>query len=90
MPHFAVIDQARSMARRVVVLVLNAADALRSQRGRTITHADRCVLDALPAPLLAIGADDAGAAAWVPNIELRPPCWCGDHCFTVQTIRALD
>ena len=37
-------------------------DPLRSQRGRTITHGFRFVLDHLPAPPLAVGADDAAAA----------------------------
>lgn len=65
-------------------------DPLRSQRGRTITHAYRFVLDDLPAPPLAVGADDAVAAAWVPIAELRPEHLFDDHYFILQTLLALD
>jgi bifunctional NMN adenylyltransferase/nudix hydrolase len=65
-------------------------DPLRSQRGRTITHAFRFVLDALPAPPLAVGADDAVAAAWLPIAELRPERLFDDHYFILQTFLALD
>ncbi len=65
-------------------------DPLRSQRGRTITHGFRFVLDALPAPPLAVGADDAVAAAWVPIAALRPAGLFDDHYFILQTFLDLD
>lgn len=65
-------------------------DPLRSQRGRTITHAYRFVLDALPAPPLAVGADDAAAAAWRPIADVRPEQLFDDHYFILQTLLALD
>ena len=65
-------------------------DPLRSQRGRTITHGFRFVLDALPAAPLAVGADDAAAAAWVPLTALQPRRMFDDHYFILQTFLALD
>ncbi len=65
-------------------------DPLRSQRGRTITHAYRFVLDDLPEPPLAMGADDAAAAAWVPIAALRPERLFDDHYFILQTLLGLD
>lgn len=65
-------------------------DPLRSQRGRTITHAYRFVLDALPAPPLAVGGDDAVAAAWVPIAVLQPERLFDDHYFILQTMLMLD
>ena len=65
-------------------------DPLRSQRGRTITHGFRFVLDELPAPPLAVGADDAAAAAWVPIAEVRPARLFDDHYFILQSFLDLD
>ena len=65
-------------------------DPLRSQRGRTITHAYRFILDDLPAPPLAVGADDAVAAAWVALADLRPERLFDDHYFILQTLLGLD
>lgn len=65
-------------------------DPLRSQRGRTITHGFRFVLDALPAPPLAVGADDAVAAFWLPVRELTPQRLFDDHYFILQTFLGLD
>ena len=65
-------------------------DPLRSQRGRTITHAYRFILDELPAPPLAVGADDAAAAAWVPIADLKPERLFDDHYFILQTLLGLD
>ena len=65
-------------------------DPLRSQRGRTVTHAYRFVLDHLPSPPLAVGADDAVAAAWVPLTDLRPERLFDDHYFILQSMLALD
>lgn len=65
-------------------------DPLRSERGRTITHGFRFVLDHLPAPPLAVGADDAAAAAWVLRADLRPERMFDDHYFILQTFLGLD
>jgi bifunctional NMN adenylyltransferase/nudix hydrolase len=65
-------------------------DPLRSQRGRIITHALRFVLDDSPSPPLAVGADDAVAAAWVPIAQLRPEQLHDDHYFILQTFLDLD
>lgn len=65
-------------------------DPLRSQRGRTITHGFRFVLDELPAAPLAVGADDAVAAAWVPIAALRPEQLFDDHYFIMQSFLDLD
>lgn len=65
-------------------------DPLRSLRGRTITHVYRFVLDELSAPPLAVGADDAAAAAWVPITDLQPERLFDDHYFVLQTLLGLD
>ena len=65
-------------------------DPLRSQRGRTITHGFRFVLDELPAPPLAVGADDAVAAAWLPLAAVQPQQLFDDHYFILQRFLDLD
>ncbi|MGE0858824.1 MAG: NUDIX domain-containing protein [Gammaproteobacteria bacterium] len=65
-------------------------DPLRSQRGRTITHAYRFVLDHLPSPPLAVGGDDAAQARWTPIAALDPARMFDDHYFILQTFLGLD
>lgn len=65
-------------------------DPLRSQRGRTITHAYRFVLDHLPSPPLAVGGDDAAQARWTPVAALAPERMFDDHYFILQAFLGLD